>query len=75
MSQIASLAAFQPGPYLANYYATKAYVLAFSDALAHELSRFNITVTTLCPGTTKTESSIEKVDWKIRIFPEDCSIS
>lgn len=55
MSQIASLAAFQPGPYLANYYATKAYVLAFSDALAHELSRFNITVTTLCPGTTKTE--------------------
>jgi short-subunit dehydrogenase len=52
---VASLAAFQPGPYLANYYASKAYVLAFSEALAHELRECNITVTTLCPGTTKTE--------------------
>lgn len=52
---VASLAAFQPGPYLANYYATKAYILAFSEALAHELRRFNITVTTLCPGTIKTD--------------------
>jgi short-subunit dehydrogenase len=52
---VASLAAFQPGPFLANYYATKAYVLSFSEALSHELRKANITLTTLCPGTTRTD--------------------
>jgi short-subunit dehydrogenase len=51
---VASTAAYQPGPDMAVYFATKAYVLSFSEALAHEL-RKRITVTTLCPGATKTE--------------------
>lgn len=51
---VASTAAFQPGPQMAVYYATKAYVLSFSEALVEELSGSSITVTTLCPGPTKT---------------------
>ena len=51
---VASTAAFQPGPMMAVYYATKAYVLSFSEALAEELAGTNVTVTTLCPGATKT---------------------
>lgn len=51
---VASTAAFQPGPLMAVYYATKAYVVSFSEALAEELRGTGITVTTLCPGATKT---------------------
>jgi uncharacterized protein len=51
---VASTAAFQPGPFMAIYYATKAFVLSFSDALRVELKGSGITVTTLCPGPTKT---------------------
>ncbi|MDN3020047.1 SDR family oxidoreductase [Paenibacillus sp. BSR1-1] len=51
---VASTAAFQPGPQMAVYYATKAYVLSFSEALVEELSGSSVTVTTLCPGPTKT---------------------
>ncbi len=50
---IASTAAFQPGPDMAVYYATKAYVLHFSEALKEELKAENISVTTLCPGATE----------------------
>lgn len=50
---IASTAAFQPGPLMAVYYATKAYVLSFSEALVEELSESAVTVTTLCPGPLK----------------------
>lgn len=50
---VASTAAFQPGPLMAVYYATKAYVLSFSEALAEELSERGVTVTCLCPGPTK----------------------
>jgi short-subunit dehydrogenase len=50
---VASTAAFLPGPYMAVYYATKAYVLSFSQAIAQELAP-NIRVTALCPGPTKT---------------------
>ncbi|MBL4655187.1 MAG: SDR family oxidoreductase [Bacteroidia bacterium] len=50
---VASTAAFQAGPLMAVYYATKAYVLYFSEAIAHELKRNNITVTCLCPGPTE----------------------
>jgi short-subunit dehydrogenase len=49
---VASTAAFQPGPRMAVYYATKAYVLSFSEALANELAGTGVTVTTLCPGPT-----------------------
>lgn len=52
---VASTAAFQPGPLMAVYYATKAYVLSFSEALSVELRGSGVTVTCLCPGPTKTE--------------------
>lgn len=51
---IASTAAFQPGPLMAVYYASKAFVLSFSQALSNELEGTGITVTCLCPGPTKT---------------------
>lgn len=51
---VASTAAFQPGPLMAVYYASKAYVLSFSEAIAHELRGSGVTVTTLCPGPTTT---------------------
>lgn len=51
---VASTAAFQPGPLMAVYYATKAYVLSFSEALANELTGTGVSVTTLCPGPTRT---------------------
>ncbi len=50
---VASTAAFQPGPLMAVYYATKAYVLSFSEALREELRDSGVTVTTLCPGPTR----------------------
>ncbi len=50
---VASTAAFQPGPLLALYYATKAYVLSFSEALANEVAGKGV-VTCFCPGATDT---------------------
>jgi uncharacterized protein len=52
---IASTAGFQPGPYMATYYATKAFVVSFSEALFHELAGTGVTVTASCPGATATE--------------------
>ncbi len=52
---IASMAAFQAGPYMAVYYATKAYVLSFSEALHEEAKPFGVKVSALCPGPVKTE--------------------
>lgn len=49
---VASTAAFQPGPWMSVYYATKAYVLSFSEALSEELRGSGVTVTALCPGPT-----------------------
>ncbi|MFC5270537.1 SDR family NAD(P)-dependent oxidoreductase [Adhaeribacter terreus] len=51
---VASTAAFQPGPLMAVYYATKAFVLSFSEAIANELKARRVTVTALCPGPTET---------------------
>ena len=51
---VASTAAFQPGPLMAVYYATKAFVLSFSEAIADELRDSGVTVTALCPGPTET---------------------
>ena len=51
---VASTAAFMPGPGMAVYYASKAYVLSFSEALTRELKGTGVTVTTLCPGPTDT---------------------
>jgi len=52
---VASTAGFQPGPLMAVYYATKAYVISFSEALANEIDGSGVTVTCLCPGATDTE--------------------
>ncbi|GAC1658915.1 MAG: SDR family oxidoreductase [Vulcanimicrobiaceae bacterium] len=51
---VASTAAFQPGPMMAVYYASKAYVLSFSEAIAEELRGTGVTVTCLAPGATRT---------------------
>ena len=52
---VASTAAFQPGPFLAGYYATKACVLSYTEALAEELRGTGVTATCLCPGPTRTD--------------------
>ena len=51
---LSSVAAFSAGPYMSVYYATKAYVLSFSEALSEELAGTGVTVTALCPGPTAT---------------------
>jgi short-subunit dehydrogenase len=51
---VASIAAFQPGPRMAAYFASKAYVLSLGEALAYELRGTGVSVTTLCPGATAT---------------------
>jgi uncharacterized protein len=55
---LASTAAFQPGPLMAVYFASKAYVLSFSEAIANELEGTGVSVTALCPGPT--ESNFQK---------------
>ena len=49
---VASTASFQPGPTMSVYFATKAYVLSFSEAVNNEVRKMGITVTALCPGST-----------------------
>ena len=56
---VASTAAFQAGPNMAIYYATKAFVLSFSEALHEELKKDHIAVSTLCPGATQSEFAQE----------------
>jgi short-subunit dehydrogenase len=51
---VASTASFQPGPLMAAYFASKAYVLSFSEAISNELKGTGVTVTALCPGATAT---------------------
>ena len=76
---VSSLAAFQPGPLMSVYYATKAYILSFSEALANEVKGTGISVTVLCPGQTKTNfeniaaaNSNSKVS-KIKLFTADAA--
>ncbi|HWC97869.1 MAG TPA: SDR family oxidoreductase [Candidatus Sulfopaludibacter sp.] len=52
---VASTAAFVPGPFMALYYASKAGLLSFSEAIANELKGTGVTATVLCPGVTQTE--------------------
>ena len=50
---VASVAAFQPGPWMSNYFASKAYVLSLSEGLREELKGFGVKVSVLCPGPTR----------------------
>jgi short-subunit dehydrogenase len=52
---VASVAGFVPGPWMATYYASKAFVLSFTEALAYELRGTGVTATAACPGPTATE--------------------
>jgi short-subunit dehydrogenase len=67
---VASTAAFQPGPLMAVYYATKAYVLSFSEALANELRDSGVTVTCFCPGATHTGFAQRAGMEKSRLFKQ-----
>ena len=70
---LGSIVGFLPGPYMAVYYASKAYVVSFSEALAEELIGSGITVTCLCPGYTATEfqkaAGIQKTGMLARLRP------
>ena len=68
---LASTAAFQPGPRMAVYYASKAYVLSFSEAIASELKRTGVTVTAVCPGPTQTEFQKRAGVERSRIFQKN----
>ena len=74
---VASIAAFQPGPFLATYGATKSYVAKFSFALGYELKKQHkrISVTTLCPGPVATEfHSVAGTDFTLpSISAKDCA--
>ena len=65
---VASTAAFVPGPFMAVYYASKAYVLSLSVALQNELAGSGVTVTTLCPGPTRTNFSEVAGSTRTRLF-------
>jgi short-subunit dehydrogenase len=67
---VASTAAFQPGPLMAVYYATKAYVLSFSEALANEVRKSGVTVTCFCPGATHTGFAERAGTQDSRIFKQ-----
>ncbi|MEK6954808.1 MAG: SDR family oxidoreductase [Candidatus Micrarchaeota archaeon] len=78
---LSSTAAFQPGPLMAVYYATKAFVLSFSQALSCELEGSGVTISALCPGVTNTlfnaraglgksrvtENAMMEPDWAAKI--------
>src|SRR5579863_8644002 len=65
---VASTAGFQPGPLMAVYYATKAYVISFTEAVANELHNSGVTVTCFCPGATHTGFAARAGVEKARLF-------
>ena len=65
---VASTAGFQPGPLMSVYYATKAYVIMFSEGIANELKGSGVTVTCLCPGPTATQFAERANMQKSRLF-------
>ena len=67
---VASTAGFQPGPLMAVYYATKAYVISFTEAIANELRNSGITVTCFCPGGTNTGFAQRAGNEKTRVFKQ-----
>ena len=76
---VSSTASFMPGPLQAVYYATKAYVTSFSQAIAEEVSEHNVTVTALCPGAVATgfveAGDLEGIDlWKNAKTPDSVAM-
>jgi short-subunit dehydrogenase len=67
---VASTAGFQPGPLMAVYYATKAYVISFSEALANEVGNSGVTATCFCPGATHTGFAKRAGNDKSRVFKQ-----
>ena len=67
---VASTAGFQPGPLMAVYYATKAYVISFSEAIANELKDSGVTVTCFCPGATHTGFAKRAGNDRSRLFKQ-----
>ncbi|WP_461206178.1 SDR family NAD(P)-dependent oxidoreductase [Clostridium sp. DL1XJH146] len=66
---IASTASFQSGPYMAVYFATKSYILSFSESISKEFEKYGLTVTALCPGPTDSNfTSTAKGSSSSRIF-------
>jgi short-subunit dehydrogenase len=72
---VASTAGFQPGPFVAVYSATKAYVVSFSEALAEELAGSGVTVTTLSPGPTATGFAARADMLRSRLFRPGMTMS
>ena len=67
---VASTAGFQPGPLMAVYYATKAYVISFTQAIANEVGNSGVTVTCFCPGATDTGFAKRAGNDKSRLFKQ-----
>lgn len=67
---VASTAGFQPGPLMAVYYATKAYVISFTEAIANEVRNSGVTVTCFCPGATHTAFAKRAGNDKSRLFKQ-----
>jgi uncharacterized protein len=72
---VASTAGFQPGPFMAVYYATKAYVISFSEAITNELHDSGVTVTCFCPGATRTGFAKRAGIEKSRLFKSMVAMS
>ena len=71
---VASTAAFQPGPLMAVYYASKAYVLSFSIALANEARDVGVKISCLCPGPTSSEFAERAEMTKTKLFQSQANI-
>jgi short-subunit dehydrogenase len=67
---VASTAGFQPGPLMAVYYATKAYVISFTEAIANEVRNSGVTATCFCPGATHTGFAKRAGNDKSRLFKQ-----
>jgi len=72
---VASTAAFQPGPLASIYYSTKAFVLSFSEAIAEELRNTGVSVTALCPGPTETNFAERSGTGNTRLFTQSAVAS
>ncbi len=72
---VASTAAFQPGPTMAGYYASKAFVLSYSQAVDFELRKKGVQVSTLCPGPTITEFQVRANMEEINLFKKGVTMN